>query len=318
MSDALIVTDGRFGNLRQARALVRASGMSAGEVVTDLRAPWSQLAPRLPRLAGLAQRGNAPLPSKPPWPRLVVGCGRQAAWVTRWLHLQAGQASFCVQILNPRIHSRHWDLLIAPQHDGVRGDNVINPIGSLNPVDSAWLAKARSDFSSLADLPQPRVALLLGGPRRGVRFDAQLHQALMHAVTSHLDGSGSILLCASPRTPPAFAEALRQALAAHVGQAWLGAADGDNPYPGHLAWADRIVVTPDSVNMLSEAAASGAPVHSLSAPGLPARLAQFHQALRDGGWLHDLNAPAATAQQPLRETREIAGLMLQRMRAHFA
>lgn len=318
MTDALIVTDGRFGNLRQARALAQAAGMSAGEVQTDLRAPWSQLAPRMPRLASLAQRNSTQLPGKPPWPRLVIGCGRQAAWVTRWLRRQAGHDSFCVQILDPRINSKHWNLLIAPQHDGVRGSNVITPIGSLNPVDSAWLARARSDFSFLADLPQPRVALLLGGPRRGVSFDASLQQALLHGVTAHLAGTGSVLLCASPRTPPQFAESMHQALAPLGGHAWLGSADGDNPYPGHLAWADRIVVTPDSVNMLSESAATGAPVHTLSDSNLPTHLADFHRALREGGWLHDLTEPAAAAEQPLRETREVASEVLRRMRAHFS
>lgn len=318
MTDALIVTDGRFGNLRQARALAQALGMSAGEVQTDLRAPWSQLAPRMPRLAGLAQRNSSQLPSKPPWPRLVIGCGRQAAWATRWLRRQAGHDSFCVQILDPRINSKHWNLLIAPQHDGVRGANVITPIGSLNPVDSAWLARARSDFSFLADLPQPRIALLLGGPRRGVSFDAALQRALVHGVTTHLAGTGSVLLCASPRTPPEFAESMRQTLAAQLGHVWLTDADGDNPYPGHLAWADRIVVTPDSVNMLSEGAATGAPVHTLSDSTLPTHLANFHRVLREGGWLHDLAEPAPPAEQPLRETREVASEVRRRMRAHFA
>ena len=318
MADALIITDGRLGNLRQARALAQAARIPAGEMQPDRRAPWSQLAPRMPRLAGLAQRNSTQLPSGPPWPRLVIGCGRQAAWVTRWLHRQAGPASFCVQILDPRINSRHWDLLIAPRHDSVRGDNVIRTIGSLSPVDSAWLAKARADFGFLADLPQPRITLLLGGPRRGVRFDNALQQSLVHAVMQHAGTSGSALVCASPRTPPDFARSLHQALAPRIGHAWLGEDDGKNPYPGHLAWADRIVVTPESVNMLSEAAASGAPVHTLTDSSLPDRLARFHEALRQGGWLHDLDQAAAGTPQPLRETREVAAEVLRRMQAHFA
>lgn len=316
MTEALIVTDGRSGNLRQARALARAAHIVAGEVQTDLRAPWTQLAPRMARMGALAQRNGAQLPSGPPWPKLVIGCGRQAAWVTRWLRRHADNASYCVQILNPRINSRHWDLLIAPQHDAVRGDNVLRPVGSLNPVDSAWLAKGRSDFEFLARLPQPRVAVLLGGPRRGVIFDTALQQALVHGVKRQLEAGGSALLCASPRTPPDFARAVRDALVPD--QAWLGEADGDNPYAGHLAWADRIVVTPDSVNMLSEAAATGAPVHTVSDSGLPDRLQAFHRALRQGGWLHDLDQVATGTAAPLRETREVADEVLRRMQAHFA
>lgn len=318
MAEALIITDGRAGNLRQARALAEAMGLHAGEVQTDLRAPWSQLAPRLPRLAGLAQRGDSGLPTKPPWPRVVIGCGRQAAWATRWLRRRAGPARcFCIQILDPRIASHHWDLLVTPRHDRTQGDNVIRVLGSLNPVTAAWLAHARAEFTQLAELPRPRVALMIGGPRRGVRFDAPLRQALVDSVSAHLAQGGSALLCASPRTPRDFAQSLQQALAGHPSHVWLGDSDGPNPYPGHLAWADRILVTSDSVNMLSEAAASGVPVHTLSDSSLPTRLAAFHQGLREGGWLHDLTADADAPRQPLRETPEVGRQALERIRVHF-
>lgn len=221
----------------------------------------------------------------------------------------------CVQILAPHLSSRHWHMVIAPRHDGITGTNVLNPLGSLNPVDSAWLAAARARFPALGDLPSPRVAVLLGGPRRGIEFDAVLLRAWIDGLHArHARDGGSFLLSASPRTPPAFATAMRDALADLPGVAWLGGAAEDNPYAGLLAHADRIAVTPDSVNMLSEAAASGAPVHTLATAPLPPRLARFHQALRDGGWLHDLGVDAAPPAQPLRETREIAAEMLQRLR----
>ena len=68
-------------------------------------------------------------------PALAIGCGRQAALATRLLRARGSQA---VQILDPRIDPRHWDLVIAPEHDTLRGDNVIPTLGSLHPVDDLW------------------------------------------------------------------------------------------------------------------------------------------------------------------------------------
>ncbi|MDE3140203.1 MAG: mitochondrial fission ELM1 family protein, partial [Pseudomonadota bacterium] len=96
-----------------------------------------------------------------------------------------------------------------------------------------------------------------------------------------------------------------QAIGERPRQVWHGAVDGINPYPGVLAWSDRLLVSPDSVNMLSEAAACGVPLHTVVSAPLPPRLARFHAALRAGGWLLDADA-AYGAPAPLRETAAIA------------
>jgi mitochondrial fission protein ELM1 len=81
-----------------------------------------------------------------------------------------------------------------------------------------------------------------------------------------------------------------------------------------LAWADRLVVTPDSVNMLSEACAVGCPVHTLVQGGLPDKLAHFHRALREAALLHDLDADTSLRQPPLRETEDVAAAVRERLR----
>jgi hypothetical protein len=198
--------------------------------------------------------------------------------------------------------------VIAPRHDGLHGGNVIETLGSLNPVDDAWLANGREAFAEFEHLPRPRTAVLLGGPRRGIAFDDAFLHALVAGITQRLQREGgSVLATASRRTPPDFAHSLREALAHFPGTFWSGDGDGPNPYPGLLAWADRIIVTPDSVNMLSEAAAVGVPVHTLAPAPLPDKLARFHAALRERGSLHDLDdEPGRNIPPPLRETARVA------------
>jgi hypothetical protein len=120
---------------------------------------------------------------------------------------------------------------------------------------------------------------------------------------------GSLLVLASRRTPPALVEVMRHRLVGVPGLTWSGPDDGGNPYPGVLGWADRLVVTPDSVNMLSEACAVGCPVHTLVTSPLPAKIERFHRALRDAGRLHAVDAVAAPSQYPLRETEAIAATL---------
>jgi mitochondrial fission protein ELM1 len=301
-----VLTDGAAGNRRQALALAEALTPSIREIVIGLRQPWSWFAPRVLPGARLAL-GRDVENLLPPWPKLAIGCGRQAAWATRQIRHWSAGACLTVQILDPRIDPSHWDLVVAPKHDGLHGDNVLNPLGSLHPIDDAWLADGRTAFAPFSALPGPRLGVLIGGARRGTPFDAAASEAFLTAVLArHAVDGGSVLVAASRRTPAPILPRIRDAFAGLPGVVWTGSTDGPNPYPGILGWADRLIVTPDSVNMLSEACATGRPVHTFASAPLPGKLARFHAELRAAGLLHDVDAETSAKQEPLRETDAIA------------
>ena len=164
-----ILTDGHAGNVRQARALAYALRLRAHATTLEPRAPWRWAAPRC--LPGSAAAFGDALEVADAQPLLAIGCGRQAALATRLLRSRGARS---VQILDPRIHPRHWDLVIVPAHDPLRGANVLTLLGSLNPVDDAWLAAARAAFAELGHLPGPRTALLVGGPT--AHFDVDVRR----------------------------------------------------------------------------------------------------------------------------------------------
>ncbi|GGY34893.1 nucleoside-diphosphate sugar epimerase [Rhodanobacter panaciterrae] len=309
-----VITDAAAGNQRQALALAEPLQMPIRHLVLEPHAPWSWLAPRLTLGGQLALPASQRELFAPPWPSVAIGCGRAAALFTRLLRRLSDRQCYTVQILDPRIDPAHWDTVIAPQHDRIDGANVLQPLGSLNSVDDAWLADGRESCPSFAELPQPRVGVLLGGPRQGIALDAEYARQLAARLLERqrLKG-GSLLVLASRRTSPALIEVFRHALKGVAGMFWAGRDDGRNPYPGVLGWADRLVVTPDSVNMLSEACAVGCPVQTFVTAPLPAKIARFHQALRDAGRLHDLDSTATGSSVPLRETTSIAAELRMRI-----
>ncbi len=297
------LSDGRAGNARQAEALATALGGAVRSLSLASRAPWRWVAPRI--LPGArAAFGPAFAAALDAPPALAIGCGRQAALATRLLR---GRAGATVQVLDPRIDPRQWDLVVAPEHDRLGGANVIHLLGSLHPVDDDWLARAREAFPQPGTLPGPRTTLLLGGPTANARIDAGSLEALLAGLRQLRETEGgSLLATVSRRTPPDLVRQLRRGLAGVQGLCWTGPADGANPYPGLLAWADRIVCSPDSVNMVSEACATRVPVHVFGHALSRGRQRDFLDAIAARGRSGDLDQPPGASMAPLRETPRVA------------
>lgn len=309
------ISDGTAGNENQALALAAALGCEPRVVRLELARPWATLAPRFTWRAHDAMRDRGGAPLNAPWPELAIGCGRRAALLTRMLRGWSGGRSYTVQILDPRIDPSAFDVVVAPQHDDIDGPNVIRSIGALNRVGPAWLAAGRTRFAALGDLPAPRTAVLVGGSTRAQRLDRGYFDGLAERLGEwqRSDG-GSFLLSISRRTPAAAIVQLESALARFPGTFWSGA--GENPYAGFLAWADRIVVTPDSVNMLSEAAATGKPVYTFAPRPIVGKLARLHGALYASGHLRRLDDHShRPLPPPLAETAAIAELVRERLDA---
>lgn len=302
--DTWILTDGNAGNLRQARALALAMKLQAEEWSLQARAPWRQLAPRMlpgaDRAFGSGFRGALARP-----PALAIGCGRQAGLATR-LARRAGARA--VQILDPRIPPGHWDVVVAPEHDGLHGQNVVHVLGSLHPVDDGWLEAARRHYTALSTLQQPRTAVLLGGDSAHAKFDQGFVDQLAERLHRRAEAEdGCLLVTASRRTPPDVAARLGARFGRRAGVVWTGPGDGANPYPGLLACADRIVCTADSVNMLSEACATRVPVFVAGIDRLGGRPRRFVDSLLGMGRVRALDEHMASFPvTPLRETARVA------------
>lgn len=301
----LCVSDGHAGNRRQAEALAHALGYARAPHLTLELSPLARmLAPRgFPGAGHSLGAAFTRTLSNPP--TVVIGCGRQGALATRLLRRAGSRA---IQILDPRINTRHWDRVIVPSHDALDENNVIRMTGSLHDVDDLWLAQARSDFPQLANLPAPRVALLVGGPsKHWTMDDADFRAALIKLREAVATRGGSLLVTASRRTPSAWRAMLQETGADLV---WCDDSDGVNPYRGLLGWADAIVCTADSVNMLSEASATTVPVYVIGIGKLEGRPRQFMEMMLTRRRVRPIDDALTSFEvTPLRETARVAMLL---------
>jgi uncharacterized protein len=277
-----VLHDGKPGMASQALGLAEATDFPFIEKRLTIRRPWDRLAPLLwiaPLHAAVTEAGRK---LAPPWPDLVIGCGRNAVRPALAIRRASFGRTLAVHVQDPHFGRGQFDLLVVPEHDRLRGPRVIATRGAIHRVTAERLAAERRRFAALKDLPRPVLGVLIGGTNRAYRFDLACLAGIADTIAAAVQRSGgSILVTPSRRTGAAGVALLRERLAGMPGAVWDGT--GENPYFAYLAIADALLVTADSVSMVSEAAATGKPVHILELPGGDAKFARFHDALRQAG-----------------------------------
>jgi hypothetical protein len=198
----------------------------------------------------------------PPWPDIIVSCGRRAARHALTAREASGGRLLAVHVQDPRLRARDFDLVIAMEHDAIAaGEKVIKVATALHDLTPANLATAARTWAErLAPLGRPLVGVMIGGDLRGRRFsldDGQRLLADLRRVKSAADAA--LVITPSRRTPEPVIQLLRQAFAGDP-RVFLWDRTGENPYRAVLALADRLIVTSDSVSMISEALATPHPV----------------------------------------------------------
>jgi len=270
----------------QCVALAEALGLSPIVKRIKLRSLWRFFTPYLRGGLRYAFRRDGDQLS-PPWPNVLIACGRKSIPASLFVRAQSrasgGKGALTIQIQDPAIDLASFELIVAPSHDRLKGANVITSAGSLHRVTSLRLQDEAAKLSPrLTEVAPPYLGVLVGGPNTASNFTAIEATAFARQLAKAAREAGaSILLTPSRRTTPEILDAIKAALA--NSPAWIWDGTGDNPYFGILGISRYLVVTADSVNMATEAAAAGKPLYVWPIGGRSAKFDDFHRSLRDRG-----------------------------------
>lgn len=261
-----ILSRGRKGDLDQMLALSRALGWPFEVKQLAFRGP------EIPVLSTrLLQEGADVL--RGPWPRLVLCAEAMPSMIAKDIRRASGGAARAVCIGRPAGSAAGFDLVITTAQYRVPPAANVVELSMPLAADAGAITEAR--------VPETEgvIALLVGGPAFPDRLDVQSARQLAADALAHAEGRHALLhVLTSPRTPQAVVAVLKAAIAGPHRLHVFG--EGENRYQETLRAASEIVVTSDSVSMVSDALASGRPVSVYPLP-----LAR-NFTWRAGEWLH--------------------------------
>jgi uncharacterized protein len=224
------------------------------ELLTNLLAPLT--------LLGIVGRKSSPL--TPPWPDLIISAGRRNEPPCRWIQARADKRVRLVHVGRPWALIENFDLVVTtPQYRLPNRPNVLHNTAPLQRVSHQRLADAAAHWAPrLAHLARPYTAVILGGNAGPYVLDAEAATLLGRAASAFARRQGgSLLVSTSARTPKQAIAPLKAALDCPADMFRWTRNAADNPYLGYLALADSIIVTCESMSMLTEACATLKPVY---------------------------------------------------------
>ncbi len=304
-----ILSDGTIGMEVQCIALAEALGLEYEK--KHIKPYWlNRIFPSLAKLPGVPLATNPMQVTSHPSPDILITCGRRHAGASIALKRLSKGTTYTIHIQDPKINPKHFDLLIIPEHDTSQGHNIIRSKGSLTRITQPTLdMEAQLIEPKINSLIGKKVAVNIGGDTKDSKVNDKIIKNLTLSLNQFsLDNKCSLMITTTNRTSEPLKEALTSLTKNPNIIVWT--TGSQNPYLGFLGIADAIIVTSDSINMISEACSTGKPVNIFPLGKNSEKREKFINSLEKLGLVKRFNGEYQSwGYKPLNESARIAKLI---------
>jgi mitochondrial fission protein ELM1 len=248
--------------------------------------------------------------------KIIISCGRKSVIPSIALKKRLGKEIFTIHIQNPKVSYKHFDLIVSPEHDNIKGDNVITTTGAIHYLTRKEI-KENSNYLGLEEKKKKLVAFIIGGPNKYYAYTEQvIHQTFNKVKTLFTPDKYKIIVIPSYRTPK---EVIKKAYDTFNFNHHVVKEVDKKAYLSALAISDHIIVTCDSTSMISEAAVTGKPVYIAMMKSIKNnyRFKKFYNKLQELGITRELKDNIDTwSYENLNEAGRIASLVKSKMKSN--
>jgi uncharacterized protein len=306
---AILLTQGMHGMVSQVEGLAKALGLSYKHQTIKLKSFWNLIPPKLSPISENLVQDKFVCDSK-----IIISCGRKSVIPSIALKKRLGKEIFTIHIQNPKVSFKHFDLIISPEHDNIKGNNVLTSTGAIHYLTKKEI-KENSNYLGLEKEEKKLVAFIIGGPNKYYAYNEKsIHQTFNKVKTLFTPDKYKIIVIPSYRTPKKI---IKNAYDTFNLNHHVVKEVNKNAYLSALSISNHIVVTCDSTSMISEAAATGKPVYIAMMKSIKNnyRFKKFYNKLQELGITRELKDNIDSwSYEKLNEAGRIAPLVKSKMK----
>ena len=255
----LLLTEGMHGMMSQVEGLAKALDIDFTHHKVELNSFWKLIPPKFTPITNLTFN----LVDTNDFD-IIISCGRKSVIPSICLKKNSKKKIYNIHIQDPKVSLKHFDFIIAPEHDGLTGENVILSKGSIHYLTNEEIINNREYLSDRLNKDKEYLSLIIGGPNKYYDYSEQNLKKVFDKVKKILEKNNlQAIIIPSMRTPKKVIDLSEN----FFGQDHLVVKDIDKKaYLSCLSLAKYIVVTCDSTSMISEAALTGKPIYIAEIP----------------------------------------------------
>ncbi len=309
---ALLLTQGMHGMVSQVEGLAKALGLSYKHQKIELKSFWNLIPPKISPISENLVKNKFVCDCK-----IIISCGRKSVIPSIALKKRLGNQIFNIHIQDPKVSFKYFDLIVSPEHDRLKGENIINTTGAIHYLTKKEINDNSKYLGIEKDKRKELVAFIIGGPNKYYNYsEKQIHELFNKVKTLFTPDKFKIVVIPSYRTPENI---LKIAFNTFSINHHVVKNIDKKAYLCALAISNYIVVTCDSTSMISEAAMTGKPVYIAMMKSFKptGRFKKFYSQLKDLGITRELNDRVESwSYNSLNEVNRIAPLVKAKMKKH--
>ena len=258
---ALLLTEGYHGMISQVEGLAKALGTEFHHKIVRLNWPWNYIPPKLTPKSEIILKDKKYL-SENEQCDLVISCGRKSV-IPSILLKNKNKNIYTIHIQNPKVNFNNFDTIVAPDHDGIDGSNIITSRGSIHYLTLEEINKSRFYLEKNIEKNKDIITLILGGPNKYYNYSEENIKNILYRINDYIDKYNlQLIVIPSNRTPKKIINTIK-----NIRSNYLIVDKVDKQaYLSSLSLSKYIVVTCDSTSMISEAALTGKPIYVAMIP----------------------------------------------------
>ena len=255
----LLLTEGMHGMISQVEGLAKALDIEFTHHRVELNNFWKMIPPSLTPISNFVFKQIDAQDFD-----ILISCGRKSVIPSIYLKKNSKKKVFNIHIQDPKVSLNNFNIVIAPEHDGLNGKNVITSKGALHYLTLKEIKNNHDYLLNKIDKDKDYLLLILGGPNKYYNYDHQNLINIFDKVKIILNKNNlKAIIIPSMRTPKKTIDLADE----KMGKENLVIKSVDKKaYLSGLSLANYIVVTCDSTSMISEAAMTGKPIYVADLP----------------------------------------------------
>ena len=250
----LLLTEGMHGMISQVEGLAKALGIDYIHQKVELNLFSKFLTPKITPISNLFfKKFNIPEID------LIISCGRKSVIPSLYLKKIFKKKIINIHIQDPKVSLKNFDYIIAPEHDGLSGQNVISSRGALHYLTLKEIKGNHDYLKNKINKSKQQILLVLGGPNKYYNYNEKSIHPIFEKITSLAKIYDlQVILIPSMRTP---VSTIQYASKFFDNESIIIKNVDKKAYLSALSIAKFLVITCDSTSMISEAALTGKPIY---------------------------------------------------------